>query len=197
MNLDETSGAGYNTFRLYLALKAHFNKPNYDFFKHDNGKAIKATPASYIKRNDRYFFEKLAVHSDPQGFLVANFAHNTNFWIGDYHLAEATYIKWRTHIEGLDYYFERDLKTIDVPLNQLFSIVPGRLPRAIELLLNNKISLETLVILVDCCKIMPHWNRVLKDVFVWDFLGLLLKKYQPFVPYDRKEKKETIKKILR
>ena len=60
---------------MYLAIRLHFQSPNYDFVKY-NGE-IKCSRDSFMKRNDRYFFHKLAKRynnrPEYQDFLVANF----------------------------------------------------------------------------------------------------------------------------
>ena len=48
---------GYEVYKIYLALKLHFTKDNYNFFTF-NGKS-RASLSSFEKRNDRYFFKKL------------------------------------------------------------------------------------------------------------------------------------------
>ena len=59
---------------MYLAIRLHFQSPNYDFVKY-NGE-IKCTKESFMKRNDRYFFHKLSKRynrPEYQDFLVSNF----------------------------------------------------------------------------------------------------------------------------
>ena len=50
--------SGYGAYLLFLALRTHFTKAKYDFFQM-NGK-LRANKESYLKRNDKAFFEKLA-----------------------------------------------------------------------------------------------------------------------------------------
>jgi hypothetical protein len=39
---------------------------------------------------------------------------------------------------------------------------------------------------------LPYWDKQYKDDFVWQDVGLKIRKYTPFVKYD----KERIKKIV-
>ena len=48
--------SAYETYSTYLAMQAHFNRGNYDFFKY-NGK-MKVKEETFFARKDRYFFEK-------------------------------------------------------------------------------------------------------------------------------------------
>ena len=64
----------FDAYKTYLAIRLHFQSPNYDFVKY-NGE-IKCTKDSFMKRNDRYFFHKLSKRynrPEYQDFLVANF----------------------------------------------------------------------------------------------------------------------------
>ena len=49
---------GYEAYKKYLAIKLHFTKDRYDYFKF-NGQT-KASYESFIQRNDKYFFIKTA-----------------------------------------------------------------------------------------------------------------------------------------
>ena len=49
---------GFEVYKMYLSLKQHFTKPDYDYYKY-NGK-VRANEKSFEQRQDRYFFKKLA-----------------------------------------------------------------------------------------------------------------------------------------
>ena len=49
---------GFEVYKVYLALKQHFTKQEYDYFKY-HGK-VRANENSFEQRRDRYFFKKLA-----------------------------------------------------------------------------------------------------------------------------------------
>ena len=49
---------GFEVYKMYLALKQHFTKQDYDYFKY-RGK-VRANEKSFEQRRDRYFFKKLA-----------------------------------------------------------------------------------------------------------------------------------------
>jgi hypothetical protein len=64
----------FEAYQTYLALKQHFTKPGYDFFKY-NGK-VKVQASSFDVRKDKYQFHKLSKHTDPINYLVSNFVYN-------------------------------------------------------------------------------------------------------------------------
>ena len=49
---------GFEVYKMYLALKQHFTKEKYDFYKY-NGK-VRANEKSFEERRDRYFFLKVS-----------------------------------------------------------------------------------------------------------------------------------------
>ena len=98
---------------MYLAIRLHFQSPNYDFVKY-NGE-IKCTKESFMKRNDRYFFHKLSKrYNRPefQDFLVANFVTedsvNPKWLTGD--KAESNYKEWVKIQQSITRVFDQDLK---------------------------------------------------------------------------------------
>ena len=46
---------GFEVYKMYLALKQHFTKSDYDYFKYE-GK-VRANENSFEQRRDRYFFK--------------------------------------------------------------------------------------------------------------------------------------------
>ena len=99
---------------MYLAIRLHFQSPNYDFVKY-NGE-IRCSQDSFMKRNDRYFFHKLSKRynrSEYQDFLVANFAAedsvNPKWLTGD--AAKENYNEWTKIQQSISRVFDQDLKT--------------------------------------------------------------------------------------
>ena len=61
-----------------------------------------------------------------------------------------------------------------------------------RLYLGGKISLETMVILVDLVKCSKHWNdKLAYDPIAEDVL-IKIVKYRPFLQYDREKVKEIV-----
>ena len=109
----------YEAYKTYCAIKRHFQSPTYDFFKY-NGK-VRASRSAFEKRNDKYFFAKLAKHKDVIGFLVANFVHGDR-WVGDLvneQVAEKAYREWLMKKQSITYVFKNDLDKIDNLSNEL------------------------------------------------------------------------------
>jgi len=62
--------SAFECYKEYVALKNHFTQKSYDYVKYNGKTSVKAD--SFNSRKDKIFFEKLAKHKDPKGFLIAN-----------------------------------------------------------------------------------------------------------------------------
>ena len=184
---------GYGTYCLYLALKNHFSQKEYDFFKY-HGK-VTASQDSFLRRRDRFQFEKLARKYDDaelKDFIVAQIlAENT--WVGDMLSpdAEKVYKNRQTIKQSLTYMFTKDLdellSKVESP-KEIFSAKPNELPFLIEKWMNGDITFETVVILNDFVNYVPKYDKVLgEDFFVWEGVRTKILKYSPFLEYDRKK----------
>ena len=49
---------GIEVYKMYLSLKLHFTSKSFDYFKYGN--SAKASPSSFDKRKDKFFFVKLS-----------------------------------------------------------------------------------------------------------------------------------------
>lgn len=190
---------GFECFQLYIALKNHFTKKTYNFHKY-NGKS-KVTVAQYQTRNDKYYFDKLAKHSDPKGLLIANLISNQQLWIGDLvndDNADLIYRQWKTRIDSFSYNFKQELNCFgDITVEQICKVLPNNHPLAIQMYLRKQISLEALVVFVDCVGCYSYWNANLRNDIVWEHISKLIVKYKPFLDYDKSKFKEIIKQRLK
>jgi hypothetical protein len=183
----------FEVYRDYLALKNHFNNPKYDYFRY-NGKSG-ASPESFSKRKDAMFFQKLAKHRDPHGLMLANFIKNPKLWIRDIAYsegAEQTYLDWTKRIQSLTYLFKSDMSKLDTPFDSNLIVKDNDHPTLLKLLLSEAILPETVCIIADLTGCTKYWDRELAFDPVWDEMGTFIKKYTPFVKYDREKIKKTL-----
>ena len=101
---------GYEAYKKYLSIKLHFTKDEYDFFKY-NGE-INAKYETFIQRNDRYFFVKVARKYGDNiiDYFVSNFISNKSPYIKD--MNNDVYLERQKRIDGLTYYFKRDIEQL-------------------------------------------------------------------------------------
>jgi len=189
-------------YKMYLALKNHFTKIDYDYIKY-NGKT-RATEKTFNGRNDVYFFKKLgSKYSDLEllNYFVSNFIADSRGYIRNF--SDEVYKTWKTNQESFTYKFKQDINLLLDDLSQpyentfeiIFKTSKGKHPIIIQKYLSNEISLETLVIFESCLGYINDLDKVLTDP-VWKSVKLKVLKYQPFLDIDcRKYKKITLETI--
>jgi len=185
--------SAFECYKEYLALKNHFTKPNYDYFRY-NGK-LKVNSDSFDNRKDKLFFQKLAKHPDVHNFLIANLSDNEKYWIRELAYseeAENRYKQWLKRQQSLTYVFKQQLGKLDSDFNQNFIVKDNEHPLLLKLFLGNDIDLETMCILLDVTGAKKHWDSKMKYDMIYDSVKLKIEKYTPFIKYD----KEKMKKIV-
>lgn len=184
----------FDTYKLYIALKNHFNSNSYDFFKH-NGK-VKAGYNAFEKRNDKHFFEILSSHKDVQGYILANIIEdNPNIWasqLASEQQAEENYKRWLKRRESLTYAFKNELEALDDDFNSNIVVDEGQHPRLLKMVLQKRFSMEGLIILNDLAKFFRYWNKNINEDIIWPSLHQTLKKYKPFIQYPSQKYKEIV-----
>ena len=194
---------GFDAYKTYLALKQHFTS-DYDFFKY-NGK-VRANVESFLKRNDKFFFRKLAKKykkDDLIEFFVSNFIVSDN-WIGNLisQESEDNYVQYKRRMESLSYNFNCDLSFLfdyasrnGIEINKLLLVEDGNHPILLKLLFQKKIGIETIIILDDTLKFIRYWDAKLDDI-VWEEKKRLIKKYRIFIKYDPFHFRKVIKEKI-
>ena len=185
--------SAFECYQEYLALKNHFSKPTYDYFKY-NGK-MKVNISSFDKRKDKLFFQKLAKHPDVHNFLIANLSENDKAWIKELAYseeAEKTYKDWLKRQQSLTYVFKQELGNLDTRFNENFICRNNEHPFLLQLYLGKQISLDTLCLLLEISGAKKHWDSKMQYDLVWDTIRTKVEKYTPFINYD----KDKIKKIV-
>lgn len=186
----------FEVFQKYMALKQHFASDTYDYFKY-NGKILNSTPDNFENRKDKYFFEKLSKHHDPQGVLIANLLSDSNLFIGNVDLNK--YNEWARITTALSYNFAQDLKNMDPDFDYNFKFRPDNIfPPVIDLYLAGKLNLETLIILVGITRCMHFWDKNIdSDNPVWRSLKKKIGKYAGFVEFDRTKYSKIIVSVFK
>lgn len=194
------SKSPYDVYVLYLALKNHFTNLDYDFFTY-NGK-VKASKESFNKRKDRYFFEKLSRKKQEKeitDFFVSNFVDITDpnkLWVGELKQSgEDRYFSWKKRIQSLSYIVSQDLKklTEDSHLYEMIISKTSNHPKIIKYYLSGKICLETLIILDDLTDFINKQDLIIGIDPVLDSVLIKVKKYKPFLDYDKTSYVQLVK----
>ena len=194
---------GFDTYQTYLALKRHFTS-NYDYFKY-KGK-VKASLESYLRRKYKFFFRKLGKKYDKEelvNFFVSNFVVSDN-WIGNLvsQESEENYVRFQKRMQSLSYLYDNDVHRIidycrenDLQLNSVLLVEDDNHPILLKLLLQKKISIETVIIMDDTLKFIRYWNAKLDDI-IWEEKKQLISNYRQFLKYDRNTYRQKLKEII-
>jgi len=192
----------HDTYKSYLALKQHFTKDTYDFHRYHGH--IKASEATFYKRKDRYFFEKLSRQKNDNeiiDFFVSNFVSSDDpqsLWVGDIIKSGGdTYFDWKKRIESLSYVFEQELKSLTETehLLKLIEVSKGRHPRLLKEYLRKNVSIETLVILDLILNYRKKFDAVLDDP-IWKIVSKKMSNYSGFLSIDVDKYKEILRRVV-
>lgn len=192
----------FEAFKIFLAMKSHFNN-EYNYVEYDG--AFKAKKESYSKRKDRYTFVQLSKKfgkKELEEFFLSLFLNVTekgniavsgtnNMWTGNLLDKEATdtYKNWKKRLQSLQYNFINDCETIfdrgleeELEFNQIFKSVDGNYPLIIRLEKMGDICVETVVVFD---MIFDFINNVrIADTTYWPVYKKKVKDYTPFLKVD-------------
>ncbi len=191
----------FDAYREYLALKNHFTKDSYDYFKYN--KKVRATVQSFYKRKDRMWFEKISRQKSDQEvveFFVSNFVSCPDpetLWIGEMMKeGETRYQNWQKKVQSLSYVFKEESQSLfgENKFEDVFKCTKGH-PPLLKKFLSGKISLETLVIYDKIFLFGNKFDKKLQDP-VWETVSRRIKKYNPFLNIDVFRYRKILKEII-
>lgn len=184
---------GYGAYLVFVTVRTHFESPTFDFFKH---KQVKANRLTYEKRVDKSFFDMIAKDypaEELMNFFIANRLEGriyiTDLLDDD---AEIVYNNYNRRRQALTYNFKNEIESLDCPY--VFKCKRDQYPEIVNLYLQRRVCHETMVIINDYVPFVEKFDKYYdKNDPIWAKISLRLRKYRPFVKYD----KEKIKLILK
>jgi hypothetical protein len=187
----------FEVFQKYIAIKLHFTTKNYDYHKF-RGKS-KVSFDTYLKRKDKFFFEKLAKkykEEEIEDIFVSNHICDENFWIGNAFndTTIKNYAQWKNKILSFSYLIENDISNVQEVLGEknfieLIKFSDGY-PELFNLYLNHKISIEFLIVVDILFNVIEYWETKINNDMVFSHYSTKIKKYRNFL-----EKRIEIKKV--
>lgn len=172
----------YEAYKMYLALKAHFQTEKYNVIE-QRGK-IRSNHANYVGSGKAWNFQRLVkTYGDAEicDFMVANFVAGNNYGGVFDHEAAREYQDWKRRIESMRYQFAGDLDTLCLAGKHWFECDAGRHPIILKEYLGHRCSIETLVILNQLLGFVDEFDDKLAGTMLWPETSMLIKKYQPFL----------------
>ena len=186
----------FESYKLYNALKLHFETDSYDAIKYNFKTSIK--PQSFFKRKDKYFFAKIAnTYENLMDFYVANFKNDVKY-VGDM-LNEGGERYYREHkkvMESLSYTFENDINKLaeDNQFDSLLEANNNEHPLLIQLWMQDEIQLETVVIIDSITGFMDRESKKISETIIWPDIYRKVTKYRPFVKFNKDKCLSILKK---
>jgi len=176
----------FEAYKMYLALKAHFQTDDYDVVKMRG--RIRASRKSFDGMGKEFAFRRLIKVYDTDeavcNFMVANFIDGSR-WGGVFDVEAAKkYMSWQRRNQSLSYVFEQDLNRLseeatDDGVTDIFKHDSGSHPYILKAFLRNSITPETLVIL-------DRITGFAADIQLdsdpsWTPVSRMIRKYRPFL----------------
>ena len=179
----------FDCYKTYLAMKNHFTKESYDYVKY--GGRSRASVASFNKRRDRYFFERMSRKKDDDEiikYFIANFISSEDpgkVWIGEIiQNGETNFKEWQRRNQSLSYLFGNGVESIFTRDNfDSYFHTQGQHPKILKAYLRKEISIETLIILDKILGFSKSFDKKLDDP-IWGTVSLKMKKYSSFLNID-------------
>ncbi len=191
----------FDAYKTYLALKNHFSKPKYDYFKYA-GKS-RASVESFNKRKDKYWFERVSRQKNDgevRDFFLSNFVSSDNpqsIWIGQLiREGETCYKDWEKRQQSLMYIFKQESEDLlsEGNLEEVLDCSRQH-PIILKKFLSGNICIETLTIWDKIFLFRNKFDQKLLDP-VWEIVSLKIQKYSPFLNTDVKNYKKVLKNIV-
>lgn len=190
---------GYGAYQLFIALRTHFSSSRYDFFRM-HGKT-RASKESYLRRNDRWFFDKIAKEytaEELRDFYIANLLQD-RIYITELldEAAEYTYTNYHRRRQSISYIYSNELGRLFVQgLREPFAVHSDTYPTIVLLFLRRSISIETMVILDDQLGFTSKFDKHYADDVLWPKISKQISKYRPFLKYDKVKMNDILRGIV-
>lgn len=180
----------FDVYKLYLALKLHFTTDSYDITKHKG--AVRGKKETFLKRKDLTSIRKLARDYKKKeiiDLLIANFVSG-NKWGGIFdeqcldnykkHLTKKSRMLYNLDVDLDNILFRMEKDNIKSATNE------GTHPLIFRMYMGGDIQIETFVIIE---KLYPFVEDYAND-FVLEDTCRLVRKYKPFVQFDKDNVKQ-------
>lgn len=185
-----------DVYIMYCAMKAHFSRKDYDFFKY--GGKTKVSRDSFWKRKDRFFFVKLSkkykTEIEIRNYLVSNFIKDKSGYIANF--SEENYNSWLLRRSGFFEQFVIEMKPFIKEFEPLFEVKGSSHPKLLKEFLGSRVSLETMLVLDELVSFSKKWDKQLEDDIVWVDLKKLMKNYKGFLTINKNRYRIKLLKLI-
>lgn len=190
---------GYAACAMFTALRLHFSKGKYDYFRM-HGK-IRITKEGFNRRSDRTFFEMISREYNAEqlrDFFIANLLED-KYYIKEffYDNADTFYTDYTRRRQSLSYIYTNELERVfSKGLKESFTVSHTTYPRIVLLFLRREVSIETMVILDDFLGFTTKFDKYYDNDIIWSKISTKINRYRPFLKYDKDKMKDILKKVM-
>lgn len=174
----------FTIFKIYCALKAHYQGA-FDINKY--GLKVRSSVESFDDRKDKVFFERLAAKHNARTcyeMMLFNFASNVECFSYELSTSGAYdfYLRYCGKLDIISQVFKQDL-------NKIFSLLTSSNkeykelfrgkghPVIFQLLLSERISVETFILINNIDPFIDEMNEQYKDDLLWASWYMRIKQY--------------------
>ena len=186
----------YDAYKIYHALKLHFTS-DYDYNKY-NGKA-NVSVDSFLKRNDRPFFGKVArkYKDDTKDFFISNFIVNPKGWVGNFN--DENYLNWKKRNQSLKYNYKSELVELFHKVSTFDEIFHNgsQHPLLLKQFMAKKLSIETVAILESLLGFCDRFDKQIEENIVWPDRKKLILNYSNLLTIDVNEYRVVTMKLTK
>ena len=192
--------SAFGAYQLYMSLRSHFMTDSYDFFKY-RGRMTQLSHKKYVERGDKQYFEMVSRTLEFKQLKELYISHflEDRYYPADFIMEDATdiYKEHQKHIQSLTYNFSEDLnKLVEKGLHNCFRVDEHTYPYIALLYMRKSISIETVVILDNMLHFMDKFDEFYKGDVIWKKISRKVRKYKPFLKYDRDKMREILKEVM-
>ena len=193
----------YEAYTLYMGLKTHFNSKSYDYFRYHGKTNVKKE--TFLNGKHKYHFQRLSRkynQEELKELYISNFLKDKNVWVLQLLNEEATNVlmEWKKYNQSLTYNFKNEVEELlnSYSVKQLFALNENSITKIIEIYKSQeiKISFETLCILCELFSAFELWKNKELDDLIYPEIEMKIKKYLPFISYDKKKIVVIMKELL-
>lgn len=177
----------FDLYRMFLSLKLHFTKADYDYTKFGYKHITENFSAFKVKREAKYFFQLSMKYNidECEKFFISNFVYDDPKWINDIMCQEGkdNLQKYQKIHESIRYTFQKDLQFME---NKEMYFADANVMDILNLVYSKKIELETFIIANECFGggIFEEIDKENKDTVLWPKIKFKCQKYVPFIIFD-------------
>lgn len=186
---------GFESMLMTRCLKNHFTTESFDCIKYGyRVGATKAAGEKFLANPHKLLYDRLSRQADPEGLVIANLLINPKVFITDIVSSDGQeiYTEWKGRQARLTHQLTQELEVND-NWRKMVAFSPNGLPHIISEYVAGRISPETVVIVDAFAKRLDEWGKL--DHPLMASVQLRLRKYRPFVKFDKERVKKVISKL--